>query len=43
MAPASDAQATLLGNINRVYGGPGGSRPSYADQKFKGLFGFSFE
>ncbi|MCR4283478.1 MAG: type II and III secretion system protein family protein, partial [Bauldia sp.] len=40
---ASDAQAILLGNINRVYGGPTDKSASYASQTYKGLYGFIFE
>ena len=41
-APASDAQAVLLGNINRVYGGPSNKPASYADQ-YKGHVGFIYQ
>jgi pilus assembly protein CpaC len=36
-ADASDPQADLLGNINRIYGGPGRSEPA---QKYRGTYGF---
>lgn len=42
-APASDAQAMFLGNINRVYGGPSGKPGSYAAESYEGFFGFIFE
>jgi pilus assembly protein CpaC len=40
-APASDAQAILLGNINRVYG-VGGNSPD-ASYQYRGKFGFIYE
>jgi pilus assembly protein CpaC len=40
--PASDAQAILLGNINRVYGGPSDHPASYA-REYKGRFGFIYQ
>jgi len=36
-ADASDPQADLLGNINRIYGGPGRTEPA---QKYRGTYGF---
>jgi len=39
-APASDAQAILLGNINRVYGANSSSEPR---TEYRGLFGFIFD
>lgn len=41
--PASDAQSIFLGNVNRVYGGPGDNPAAYAPSKFEGSFGFIFE
>ncbi len=40
-APASDAQAILLGNLNRVYGTNGNSPD--ASYQYRGKFGFIFE
>jgi pilus assembly protein CpaC len=40
-APASDAQAILLGNINKVYGSDGNSPD--ASYQYRGKFGFIFE
>ena len=39
-APASDAQAILLGSINRVYGAGGGQAPA---GDYRGRFGFIFD
>ena len=41
-APASDAQAIFLGNLNRVYGVTGASSPD-ASYQYQGKFGFIFE
>ncbi len=41
--PATDAQSIFLGNLNRVYGGPGDNPAAYAAPKLEGNFGFIFE
>jgi len=41
-APASDAQSILLGNLNRVYGGPSSHPASYA-KEYKGHVGFIYQ
>jgi pilus assembly protein CpaC len=41
--PATDAQSMFLGNLNRVYGGPGENPASFAAPTLEGNFGFIFE
>jgi pilus assembly protein CpaC len=42
LAPASDPQSVLLGNINRVYGVQG-SNSAAASYQYRGAFGFIYE
>jgi pilus assembly protein CpaC len=37
---ASDPQADLLGNVNRIYGAPHRTEPTQPTRSYRGVFGF---